>query len=114
MISGYLSSIVTRDLRPTSGISSDVTSKTRTTMYLGNELPSSACRLDVLVDVEQVVGVVLRLDLGEPCVVLAVRGLDPVLSLLHHHVHVCAARGERVQRLVVLLRPGADRIDVRG
>src|SRR5436309_7764787 len=100
VISGYPSSIVLRERLPTSGISSSATSKRRTTRYLGTTLLSCG-RLDVLVHVEEIARVVLGLDLGESRVVLAVRGLDPVLALLHHHVHVRAARRERIARLVV-------------
>ena len=54
---------------------------------------------DVLVDVEEVVGVVATLDLGEPFVVAAVGRLDPVLPLVHHEVDVRAAGRGRMQLL---------------
>ena len=47
--------------------------------------------LDVLVDAEDVVGVVAALDLSEPVVVAAVGGLDPVLALVHQEVDVSPA-----------------------
>src|SRR6266480_2486207 len=47
-----------------------------------------AAGLDVLVDVEGVVRVVAVLDLGQPVVVAAVGGPDPVLALAHHEVDV--------------------------
>src|SRR5262245_49802065 len=64
-----------------------------------------ACGLDVLVDVEDVVRVVAPLYPGEPVVVAAVGGLDPVLALEHHEVDVGAAGRRRMQRLPVLLCP---------
>src|SRR6476659_9289569 len=45
-------------------------------------------RLDVLVDAEEVVRVVRRLDLRQAVVVIAVAGADSLLTLVHHHVHV--------------------------
>src|SRR5437868_7990622 len=98
--------MVLRERLPTSGISSSPTSNFLTTRSLGTSL-LSARRLDVLVHVEEVVRVVRRLDLGEPLVVLAVARLHAILALLHHHVHVGAARRERVERVVVAARPGA-------
>src|SRR5580700_4424943 len=61
--------------------------------------------LDVLVDVEGVVRVVAVLDLGEPVVVAAVGGLDPVLALVHQEVDVSPARRGRVQLLPVIAGP---------
>src|SRR5262249_4594192 len=60
---------------------------------------------DVLVDVEDVLRVVALLDPGEPVVVAAVGGPDPVLALGHHEVDVGAAGRGRVQRLPVLPGP---------
>jgi len=51
-------------------------------------LDLSASGPDVLVDPEQVAGVVAGLDLRETVVVAAVRGSHPVLALVHHEVHV--------------------------
>src|SRR6266496_3183020 len=62
-------------------------------------------RLDVLVDVEQVAGVVLCFDLREPVVVRAVGRADPIVALLHHHVHVAASRRMRMERLPVRHAP---------
>src|SRR5215472_18026989 len=61
-----------------------------------------AGRLDVLVDVEDVAGVVAVLDPGQAVVVAAVGGLDPVLALAHQEVDVAAARRGRVQRFPVV------------
>src|SRR5712691_1025956 len=47
-------------------------------------------RLDVLVQVEQVVRVVRPLDLDEPIVVASVVSPDPVLVVLRHEVDVAA------------------------
>jgi hypothetical protein len=48
-------------------------------------------RRDVVVDVEQIGGIVAPLHLNEPLVVAAVRGAYPRSSVvLHHHVHVAA------------------------
>src|SRR5215218_4027924 len=57
-------------------------------------------RLDVLVEVEEVLGIVLRLDPSEALVVRPVRRTDPLLALLHHEVNVAAAAlgGVRVER----------------
>jgi molybdate-binding protein len=44
--------------------------------------------LDVLVDVAGVVPVVAVLDLGEPVVVAALGGFDPVLALAHQEADV--------------------------
>ena len=45
-------------------------------------------RLDVLVDMEEVVRIILAFNPSQPLVVVAVGGLDPVLALLHHEVDV--------------------------
>src|SRR5436309_63043 len=57
-----------------------------------NGAPDDLSRLDVLVHVEEVAGVVLGFDLREPVVVRAVARAHPVGALLHHHVHVAASR----------------------
>ncbi len=49
-------------------------------------------RLDILVDTEQIVRVVLRLNRRQALVVVAVGRLDAVLALVHHHVDVGPAR----------------------
>ncbi len=72
-----------------------------------------ALGLDVLVDPEGVVRVVGRLHRGQPVVVVAVAGPDALPALVHHHVHVRAARRVRVQRLEVVDAPLAQRADVR-
>ena len=53
--------------------------------------PLLTLRQHILVDPEQVVGIVLRLHLGQPLVVAAVAGLHPFLTFLHHEVDVRAA-----------------------
>jgi hypothetical protein len=61
---------------------------------------------DVLIDVEQVVGVVLGLHLGQAVVVVAVRRPDAVTTFaLTEEVHVGAAGRERMDVLVVVDRP---------
>ena len=64
-----------------------------------------AVRLDVLVHAEEVVRVVGGLDRGQPLVVAAVGGLHPLLALVHHEVHVAAARRVRVLGLPVVDAP---------
>ena len=73
-------------------------------------LAAKACRHDVLVDVEHVVGVESLLHRRQPVVVAEVRRADPVGSLVHHEVDVRAAGRRRVQRLPVVPRPGRDRV----
>src|SRR5580765_3467675 len=79
-------------------------------------LPMSAAGLisrpDVLVDVECVVRVVAALDLGQPGVVAAVGGPDPLLALVHHEVDVRPARGLRVQLVPVVPGPAGDQAGV--
>ena len=53
-------------------------------------------RLDVLVDVEEVAGVVPGLDPGEPVVVVAVGGHDRVAALTHHEVDIATTGRGRV------------------
>src|SRR5262249_33383362 len=65
-------------------------------------------RLDVLMDGEDVVGVIRALDLDQPVVVAAVAGSDPVLALVHQEVDVGAAGRGRVQLLPVVLGPSRD------
>src|SRR5262245_25476269 len=56
----------------------------------------SPLRLDVLVDPEDVVGVVGGLDGRQPVVVLPVAGAHALLPLLHHHVHIRPTGRERM------------------
>src|SRR2546421_5071583 len=67
-------------------------------------------RLDVLVHVEEVAGVVFAFDLREPVVVRAVRRADPIVALLHHHVHVAASRRIRMERLPVRHAPVPEEV----
>jgi hypothetical protein len=64
--------------------------------------------VDVLVNVEDIVGVVLRLDAREAVVVIAIGGADAVLSFVHHEVDVCATSGVGMGRLPVADAPVAD------
>src|SRR5690349_6751168 len=63
--------------------------------------------MNVLVDVEDVVWVVLRLDTRQAVVVVAVGGADAFLSFLHHEVDVCAAGGVGMGRVPVADAPVA-------
>src|SRR6266508_3557537 len=68
--------------------------------------PGSCGRADVLVCPEQVVRIVLRLHMPKAVVVSAIRGTDPVRSLLfREEVHVDAAGGERLERLPAFSGP---------
>src|SRR5215218_4320513 len=60
---------------------------------------TSALRLDPLLEAEAIVGVVLRLDLGESLVVLAVVGLLPALQRRVDVVLVRLAGGEPAHRV---------------
>src|SRR5215469_13614085 len=64
--------------------------------------------LDVLVDVERVIGVITSLDPGQPVIVAAVGRPDPVLALAHHEVDVAAAGRVGMQRLPVVGGPPRD------
>jgi myo-inositol 2-dehydrogenase / D-chiro-inositol 1-dehydrogenase len=70
--------------------------------------------LNVLVDVEDVIGVVAALDLSEPVVVAAVGGLDPFLALVHQEVDVSPASRGGVQFLPVVACPLRDEARVGG
>lgn len=50
-------------------------------------------RLDVLVDVEDVVGVVVRLDLGQTVIVVTVGGANSFLALFHHEINIRTSHG---------------------
>src|ERR1039457_2617203 len=65
-------------------------------------------RADILVHVEEVAGVVLRLDGGKAMVVAAVGGADAVFSLFHHEVDIGAAGAVGMQRVVVVPGPAGD------
>src|SRR5215472_11120948 len=69
---------------------------------------------DVLIDMERVVGVVTVLDPGQPIVVAAVGGPDPVLALVHQEVDITAAGRSRVQLFEVIPRPLRDAVGVGG
>src|SRR5688500_16656302 len=54
-----------------------------------NRATGSSSRLDVLVDVEEIVRVILALYLGKPLIVVAIGGAHALLSLvIHHHVDI--------------------------
>src|SRR5215213_1659941 len=72
-------------------------------------------RPNVLVDVEEVVRVVLGLDLRQARIVVAVRRLDPLLTLLQaHHVQRPAAGRIRVHRFPIADAPIAELVLDRG
>lgn len=71
-------------------------------------------RLDVLIDVEEIAGIVLGFDFGKPRIIVSVGGFDVIASLIHHHVDVGAAGREPVQGLPIILRPLYDPRVVRG
>jgi hypothetical protein len=85
------------------------------------QAPKSVRRLNVLIYVKYVVGIVLLLDRRQTCVVTAVGRTHALLPFAHHEVHVRAAGGERVQsgplvgrpplELVTLARVGVDAND---
>src|SRR3954451_8071307 len=78
----------------------------------GRDGGGRSARLDVLVDPEEVLRVVRRLDAGQAVVVVAVARAHPLLALVHHHVHVRAAGRVGVQRVEVVDGPVPDRLDV--
>lgn len=51
----------------------------------------AVCRRDVLIDVEEIAGVVLGLDLSQSGIVTPISRLDPVLAFVHHEVDVGTA-----------------------
>src|SRR5258708_4429908 len=67
---------------------------------------SSGYRLDVLVHMEKVGGIVFVLDLDQSFVVVPVRGLNSVLALIHHHVYVSTASRMRMEFLPIGFGPG--------
>src|SRR5215472_7735818 len=70
-------------------------SSARSVGDIGNmSAPSVATRVgrDILVDSEDVLGVVLRLQFRKPGVIAPVSGLHPSRSLVHHVVDVSTAR----------------------
>src|ERR1017187_5103654 len=74
-----------------------------------DQVMSNLCyRADILVHVEEVAGVVLRLDGGKAMVVAAVGGADAVFSLFHHEVDIGAAGAVGMQRVVVVPGPAGD------
>src|SRR3954452_24518248 len=68
--------------------------------------------LNVLIHSKQVVRIVLRLDLCEPRVVVAIACAYPLVTLIHHHVRVGPSRRERMQGLEIVDGPAPDRFDV--
>src|SRR5438552_8109944 len=72
---------------------------------------AGACRCDVLVRAEHVVGVVSRLDLGQALVIPAVRGADPRFALVVvQEVDVHPAGPMRGEGGRVLTTPGDVRV----
>src|SRR5437764_12155745 len=70
-------------------------------------------RPDVLINAEDVFGVVLRFDRRQPLLIPAVGGPNPVLAFFHHEVHISAAGPERMQRIVILTGPVRDLVAIR-
>src|SRR5215470_2406271 len=50
------------------------------------------CWLDILVDAKQVGRIVQVLDGHQPLIVVAIGGFDPLFTLIHHKIHICAPR----------------------
>src|SRR5262245_2483782 len=69
---------------------------------------SCASGLDVLVYPEEVPGVILLLDRRETFVVVAISGLNPILALFHHEIHVGSTRRVRMESAPVISRPFRD------
>src|ERR1035437_2799854 len=65
-------------------------------------------RPNILVHVEEVAGVVLRLDGAQAIVVAAVGGADAIFPFIHHEVDISAARAVGMQRVIVVLGPAGD------
>lgn len=70
--------------------------------------------LDVLVDAEEIRGVVFFLDGGEAFVIVAVGGLDALLAFLHHEIDVRATGRKRMESFPIVLAPIDDFRVVRG
>src|SRR5213594_670673 len=72
------------------------------------QVASRLCRWrDVSIHPEQVPGVVLRLDFGQACEVLPVRGMGSLLALVRGlEVDVMPTRGERAKALPRCADPG--------
>src|SRR3954463_8699477 len=67
--------------------------------------PCSFGRANILIYVEEVAGVVLRLDRTQAIVVATISRAYAVFAFFHHEVDVCAARTVGVKRIVVFFRP---------
>src|SRR5438094_7552049 len=85
----------------------------RETPYL-NPLPSWARGLfgawvNVLIHAEEIIGIIFLFDRDQPFVIAAVGFLHAFLAFVaHQEVYVCSARGKRMHRIVIALRPRND------
>src|SRR5882724_6196349 len=69
---------------------------------------------NVLIHAEEIIGIVLLFDRDQPFVIAAVGFLHAFLAFVaHQEVYVCSARGKRMHRIVIALRPRNDLVLVR-
>ncbi len=52
----------------------------------------SGARPDILVHMEQIIGIVLGFDFDKALVIVTVGCFDTLLSFIHHHIDICATR----------------------
>jgi hypothetical protein len=76
-------------------------------------LHGSHRRPNVLIDAEQVHGIVLVLNRRQPLVVVSERCLNPFLALVHHEIDVCPTSRIRMQRVEIVLAPRRDLWTIR-
>src|SRR6267378_1713456 len=76
--------------------------------------PLKLAWVNVLIHSEEITGIVLLFDRDQPFVIAAVGFLHAFLAFVaHQKVYVCSARGKRMHRIVIALRPGNDFLLVR-
>src|ERR1700758_4484988 len=63
---------------------------------------------DVLINAEEVAGIVLGFDGCQTSVVIAVCCANPLLSFFHHEVHISTAGAEGMQSVVISSSPIRD------
>src|SRR5215831_336100 len=68
----------------------------------------SGRRFDVLINRKKIIWIILGLYSCEATVVVSVRGLDALLSLVHHEVDVSAPGRMWMERLPIISGPGND------
>src|SRR6266404_9011836 len=73
-----------------------------------------AAWLNVLIHAEEIIGIIFLFDRDQPFVIAAVGFLHAFLAFVaHQKVYVCSARGKRMHRIVITLRPRNDFLLIR-